>query len=125
MYEHILWTEEPFVNIDGVDARGPVRLWAHRGDAEQRKQAVALAGELLDAFSRNKELAKVGSLPPGVLVDGVVLARAGMPGVTVSRGDVATLGAVHTRRDTPERTDVGSAVRVGRIVASVLAQRLG
>ncbi len=125
-----VWTadarrEEAFVNVDGVDARGAVRLMVHRGGAEQRRQAGALAGELLRSFSRGGERATMGSLPPGVLVDGVVLARAGMPGVTVSRGDWTTLGAVHTRRDTPERTDVGSAVRVGRIVASAVARRLG
>ncbi len=125
-----VWTadarrEVPFVNIDGIDARGIVRLMVHRGGAEQRRKAQVLAGELLVGFSRGGERARVAALPPGVLVDGVVLARAGMPGVTVSRGDWSTLGAVHTRRDTPERTDVGSAVRVGRIVASALARRLG
>jgi len=60
-----------------------------------------------------------------VLVDGVVLARAGMPGVTVSRGDWSTLGVVHTAADAPERLDPAAAVQAGRAVAAALCRHLG
>jgi hypothetical protein len=125
-----VWTadaqrSEPFVNIDGIDARGAVRIMVHRGDREQRRTAALLAEQLRRGCADGETAVRIGSLPPGVLVDGVVLAAAGMPGVTISRGDWRTLGVVHTRRDTTSRTDAAPAIRIGRAVAAVLAERLG
>lgn len=104
-----------FVNFDGVDARGTTLVAAHRGASPEL--ADALAGALNEAGVP----ARVGRLPFGVLVDGVALARAGHGGVTVMRGTLRTLAAVHTPRDTAARTDVAAAVAVGRAVAQGLA----
>ena len=81
------------VNCDGVDDGGQ---WTamHTG---ARPEA------LLDAARRAS--ARLGlqvtarRLLPGVLVDGVALADAGWQVVTISRGSVATLGRIHTPRD--------------------------
>jgi hypothetical protein len=125
-----VWTadaqrSERFVNIDGIDARGTVRIMVHRGARDQRQAAARLADRLLHGFEQAGSRVRVGPLPPGILVDGVVLAAAGMPGVTVSRGDWRTLGVVHTRRDAASRADADAAVRVGRTIAAVLARQLG
>ena len=64
-------------------------------------------------------------LPFGVFVDGSVLAAAGMIGCTLSRGTWATLGVVHTRRDTAARMDVEGAITAGTSVAETLSAVLG
>lgn len=125
-----VWTadvrrREPFVNIDGIDGRGVVRIMVHRGAPEQRRTATQLAERLRDGLRAGGSQVRLGSLPPGVLVDGVVLAAAGMPGVTVSRGDWRTLGVVHTRRDGTHRTHADAAVTVGRAIAAALDRYLG
>jgi Zn-dependent M28 family amino/carboxypeptidase len=116
---------ERFVNVDGVDARGTVRIMVHRGDRDQRRAAARLADQLMKGFEQEGIRARIGPLPPGILVDGVVLAAAGMPGVSVSRGDWRTLGVIHTKRDTASRTDPDTAIRVGRTIAAVLGGQLG
>ena len=116
-------TEAAFVNFDGVDSTGHYRIVVHRarGSTETARLspqefASGIAVELRERGTQ----AKVGRLPPGVLVDGVVLARGGMPGVTVSRGGWSTLGVIHTARDTTDRVDVRAAVEAGEAVASVV-----
>jgi hypothetical protein len=114
----------PFVNFDGIDSRGAYRVMVHRAGADPAVgQALAegIAAELCEA----RRPVRVGRLPPGVLVDGVVLARAGMPGVTVSRGDWRTLAVVHTPNDVPDRLDPDAAVQAGRAVAVALRRHLG
>jgi hypothetical protein len=116
----------PFVNFDGVDSVGRHRMAPHgapgagttAGDA--RELATAIAAEL----QHHGEAVKIGRLPPGVLVDGVVLAKGGMPGVTLSRGTWSTLGVVHTVRDSLDRVDVRAPVVAGRAVAAAVQRML-
>jgi hypothetical protein len=42
---------------------------------------------------------RIGRLIPGVLTDGVAFADKGFPAITLSRGTLATLARIHTRRD--------------------------
>lgn len=116
-----------FVNFDGLDDRGAYRVMRHpsRHDAADprgggRQLATALGDMLRSARTRTI----VASLPPGVLVDGLVLARNGMIGVTVSRGDWRTLRIVHTERDVDGRVTVESAVTAGQAAASAVARFL-
>ena len=96
----------------------------HRTPAS-RAAGQELAERIAAELRGGPHAVRIGRLPPGVLVDGVVLARAGMPGVTVSRGDWSTLGIVHTRGDVPERLDPDAAVHAGRAVAAALSRYLG
>jgi hypothetical protein len=43
-----------------------------------------------------------------------------MPGVTVSRGTVATLRVIHTLRDGPGRVRIDGAIAAGRAVAAAI-----
>jgi hypothetical protein len=115
---------EAFVNFDGIDDRGAYRVMVHRVRAA-RAAGQGLAECVAEELRGGHHTVRIGRLPPGVLVDGVVLARAGMPGVTVSRGDWSTLGIVHTRGDVPERLDPEAAVQAGRAVAAALGRHLG
>lgn len=125
-----VWTaettrREPFVNFDGIDSRGAIRVMAHGSPGSAGVEARALAAQLAEGLRASAPEVRMAPLPPGVMVDGTVLARAGMPGVTVSRGTWATLGVVHTSRDVAGRIDPEPAAAVGRAVAGVVADRLG
>lgn len=119
-----------FVNVDSVDARGRFNVLVHRPralSAPGRRGAgsARLAGEVVGALHRAGQPVRRGLLPPGVFVDGAVLAGAGMPGVTLSRGDWQTLRVIHTQRDRPDRTDPQPAVIAGRAVAVAVTRLLG
>ncbi|MGD2135780.1 MAG: M28 family peptidase [Gemmatimonadales bacterium] len=112
-----------FVNFDGIDARGRYRVMRHgRSGGGRGRQALA------DIVSRHLwqvgGAAGVGRLPLGIFVDGAVLARAGLSGVTVSRGDWHTLRVVHTARDHPERVDLAAAALAGVAVGAALREFL-
>lgn len=103
-----------FVNIDSIDGRGAFRVAVHGTAAGELGRRVA------DELRAAGWSASLGALPPGVLVDGVVLARADMRGITVSRGDLATLGAVHTPGDRLERLDFGAVAATARAAVRAL-----
>ncbi|HEU4630672.1 MAG TPA: M28 family peptidase [Gemmatimonadaceae bacterium] len=78
------------LNCDGVDDAGPlVAMYSGRRPA-RLADVLATVGE---------GRVHVRRLLPGVLTDGVALADAGWPVVTLSRGTRATLRRIHTRRD--------------------------
>jgi hypothetical protein len=116
-----------FVNFDGIDSRGSYRVVLHARDRRGRRQggpARTIASSVVDALQGAGWRAHIGPLPPGVLVDGAVLAGAGMTGITVSRGDWTTLGVVHTLRDVPGRVAIESVVVAGGAVAQAVHQWL-
>jgi acetylornithine deacetylase/succinyl-diaminopimelate desuccinylase-like protein len=115
-----------FVNFDGLDSRGKYRITTHGGSRaasgdRNAQVAAALAAALGEAGG---EVARRG-LPAGVLVDGVILQRAGMKGVTVSRGAWRTLRVVHTCADTAGRVEIGAAVMAGESAARAIDALLG
>ena len=116
-----------FVNFDGIDSRGAYRVMEHRPrpGTSSEPSASRVATELVGVLHEWGHSALRRRLPVGVLVDGVVLAGAGMAGVTVSRGDWHTLAVVHTARDTAARVDVLAAVETGEAVAEVVTRLLG
>ncbi len=115
-------TTTPFVNVDGIDARGPYHVTPHRPTGPRRAAGVeqTIAQAIRAELMRRGGSVRVAPLPPGILVDGRALAGAGQPGVSLSRGDVATLRVVHTRRDDPRRAPVDAAVEAGRAVAAAV-----
>jgi len=111
-----------FINFDGIDTAGRFRVMVHRaqGAGDHGPAASRLAAALTKVLRDGGYPTVQGPLPPGVLVDGVVLARCGMPGVTVSRGTVATLRVIHTFRDGPGRVRIDGASAAGRAVAAAM-----
>ncbi len=117
-----------FVNFDGLDSRGRYRVQVHSPaveGGESSPSARDVAHAVAAGLGDEGHDAAVRPLPFGTFVDGAVLARAGMPGVTVSRGDWQTLGVVHTPRDVAARVDVASAVQAGRAAARAAELLLG
>jgi hypothetical protein len=119
--------EGMFVNFDSLDSRGSYRVTIHRARAqdEMSGRGQEIANALTSQLTSLGQRVVCRSLPPGILVDGVALARAGMPGVSLSRGDWNTLRVVHTSRDSSDRVDVAAAVMAGRATAAALDGWLG
>jgi hypothetical protein len=84
------------LNCDSVDDEG--RLTA----MHSRPAPAAIIGAIGRAAADQGELLRVIRLIPGMLTDHVPLAESGWQTVTLSRGDVRTLGRIHTSRDTLE-----------------------
>jgi hypothetical protein len=117
-----------FVNFDGLDSRGRYRVQLHPavgGVGTSPLSAPDVARAVTAALGDEGHDVVVRPLPLGTFVDGAVLARAGMPGVTLSRGDWQTLGVVHTARDVAQRVEPGAAVRAGYASARAADQLLG
>jgi hypothetical protein len=100
------------INIDTVDDQGHWRLVTHRPGAEDLLQrAEASLGDL------SSHPVKRHRLPAGIFVDSLPLARAGARAITIARLDWATLGRIHTSRDTLEGLSLDSAVVAGTAIA--------
>ena len=97
------------LNCDGVDDEGElVAMYSGR-----RPRALL---DALDAAAAAAGTAvRARRLVPGILTDGVALADAGWPVVTVSRGTRATLRRIHTRHD-----DLAHLAGVGLAPAAAL-----
>ena len=111
-----------FINFDGIDSRGRFNLMLHGSTGSSCTLPV---GALALEIAREIEIltsvpCRSGILPLGVFVDGAVLKRGGMSGITVSRGDRDTLKAIHTGVDVPARVDIGAARDAGRAAAAAL-----
>ena len=115
-----------FVNFDGLDSCGKYRITTHgRSGIASGDRSARVAAALTAALGNaGGEVARWG-LPSGVLVDGVILQRAGMKGVTLSRGTWHTLRVVHTCADTAERVEIGAAVMAGESAAYAIDTLLG
>lgn len=82
----------PVLNCDGVDDDGVLTLmWTH--PRSLRVETVVRES------SRDFGVLRGIPLVPGVLVDAVAFSDAGWESVTLSRGTLATLRRIHTRRD--------------------------
>ncbi len=115
---------ECFVNFDGLDDRGAYRVMRHSSSPDADDGTARLADLIANALQSAGAQVTVAALPLGVLVDGLVLARSGKWGVTVSRGDWRTLHVVHTRGDSPQRVTAASAVSGGTATARAVEQLL-
>jgi hypothetical protein len=116
-----------FINFDGIDSRGTHRLMTH---APRVSKMLAAEGQRIVEKLRARINARgyaviVRPLPPGILEDGIVLARSGMVGVTISRGDWSTLRVVHTDSDRAERVDVSASLEVACAAAEAVGDLLG
>jgi hypothetical protein len=125
------WTESHraagcFINFDGIDSRGPHRIALHAPRGVQGTAASRDVGQRIQArLHARGHRVTMRNLPPGVFVDGVVLARSGMPGATLSRGDWATARAVHTAADRSDRVDVRAATEAAQVAAETVGVLLG
>jgi hypothetical protein len=96
------------LNCDGVDDEGALTIM-YTG-----RRPDSLVRALEDAHGRS---ASVRRMPLGLLTDSVAFADAGWETVTVSRGSLATLRRVHTRRDSLSHLRGDGLTEVSRVLA--------
>ena len=102
------------INCDGVDDHGATTCMY----SGARPRAVVDA--VLAAGARAGVPVRVHRLLPGVLTDGVALADAGWPVVTLSKGDARTLARIHTPRDRANRLTGAGIAELASVIAAVI-----
>lgn len=103
------------INCDTIDDRGGFvcMTGGQRGTAYS---AVAKAAV------RTEQRLKVRGSIPGVLTDSIAFAEKGWDTCTLSRGNLATLGRVHTSGDKPGLIDGTGILLAARILAATLEE---
>jgi hypothetical protein len=81
------------LNCDTIDDDGSWRLM-YNGT---RPHQIAAAAEKISSLSGSK--LSLGRFIPGILADSMAFSDRGFPAATLSRGTLATLARIHTRRD--------------------------
>jgi hypothetical protein len=102
------------VNVDGVDDAGEVRCIIHRGASRALADSVEAAGAAAGVPVR------IARLPPGVLMDSVVFARAGWKTVALSRVSWPGLGRIHTSADRAERCNGTGIASIAAILGETV-----
>jgi hypothetical protein len=105
------------INCDGVDDRGTTTSM-HSG-----MRPFALIADVVGAARRAGTSVRAHRLLPGVLTDGVALADAGWPVVTLSKGSVRTLARIHTPHDRADGITGEGMAEVARVIIAVLESR--
>lgn len=101
----------PVLNVDGVDDVGGTRaMWS-------RRRPTGLLRVLAEAGAAVGVPCAARRLLPGILTDGVAIADAGWPTVTVSRGTVRTLLRIHSPGDRAEALTGEGIASTARLVA--------
>jgi len=102
------------LNCDGVDDSGVTTCMysAQRPDD--------LIARVTTAASRAGVAIRVHRLLPGVLTDGVAVADAAWPAVTLSKGGVRTLARIHTAADRPSAINGSGIAEVARVMIEVI-----
>lgn len=103
------------INVDTVDDQGAWRLVTHRPGSEDLLRRVEASLIVLSSHPIKRH-----RLPAGIFVDSLPLARAGARAITIARLDWATLGRIHTTRDTLEGLSLDSAVLAGTAIARMM-----
>jgi Peptidase family M28 len=101
------------LNCDTVDEAGTYRCMYN-----QRPMRVAVAAE--NAAKRAGVPLKIGKMIPGIMADSMVFSnRWGWSAVTLSRGTLATLARIHTRRDNSSMLTGAGAARASTLLSAM------
>jgi hypothetical protein len=104
-----LFKDSAIINLDGIDDIGGITVFAHR------------PGPIGDAVTRELKASRWRWLP--VVVDGIALARVARDCVTILKGNIKSMEAVHTPDDTTARLRLDGAAQVAAGLARVLRDR--
>lgn len=107
------------INVEGLDDRGPVRVaegygWRRSGSAPQLAAALLTAGRALDMDVKRRPL------PRTILVDHIPFAAAGVPALTILRGEWKSLLRVHRGSDSLDRINGRGAAEAATLLGAAL-----
>jgi hypothetical protein len=104
------------INVDTIDDAGEITVM-HTGPVPTRiTDAISSAG------AARRQRVVLRRLVPGILTDGVALADAGWPVVTVSKATMATLARVHTSADTSAGMTAVGIEQTAALIADAVAR---
>ena len=103
------------INCDTIDDRGAFVCMT------EGKRDKARSGLASGAAATGQKL-KTRSTIPGILTDSIAFAEHGWDTCTLSRGNLATLGRVHTSGDKPGRIDGSGVALAARILAATIEE---
>lgn len=98
------------LNVDGVDDKGRLVIM-HSGRSQT---------ELVELLKKGDAQIDVRRMPPGLLTDSVALSARGWKSVTISHGSAATLGRVHSSRDSLKQLSGVAIEIVGNVLLIAL-----
>jgi len=107
------------INCDTIDDEGSFLVMSsERASRSPRRMEHALqsAADKLGIRLRSR------GMLPGVLTDSIALTDCRWEAVTVSRGNLATLGRVHTSRDTPDQITGTGIALASRLLAATIEE---
>ena len=107
------------INIDTIDDRGDISVMY------TRRAPAGVVDALSEAGAQRRTKIVVRRLVPGILTDGVALADAGWPTVTVSKATMGTLSRVHTTSDTVEGMSAVGISETAALIADAMMRLHG
>lgn len=107
------------INVEGLDDRGGVRVaegygWRREGSAPQLAAALLTAGRALNMDVERRPL------PRSILVDHIPFAAAGVPALTILRGEWQSLLRVHRGSDNLDQIDGRGAAEAATLLGAAL-----
>ena len=111
------------LNCDTIDGPGRFLCMSSRPRSKRLEQAIDRAALRLGIDTRK---GRAGSplkpMLPGVLADNVAFTDAGWESFTLSRGNLATLGRVHTSRDRADSFDGTGIAQAALFLAAIVEE---
>ncbi|MEO5902783.1 MAG: M28 family peptidase [Gemmatimonadaceae bacterium] len=123
------------INCDTIDDAGNFICMASGAGNRRLDEAIDRAASRLQAETvavesfarrgtRGRRMLRLRGMIPGILADNVAFTDAGWESFTLSRGNICTLGLVHTSRDVPDRVKGTGIAKAADFIAAIV-QELG
>jgi peptidase M28-like protein len=116
------------INCDTIDDAGKFLCMASGRKITRLDAAIDAASNRLQLDSigmsgkSGRATLRVRGMIPGILADNVAFSDAGWESFTLSRGNIATLGYVHTSRDLPDRIQGTGIAKAASLIAAIVEE---
>jgi hypothetical protein len=115
------------INCDTIDDAGKFicmsgKAATHRLDAAVDRAARRLHVETVFGSRGSRGNLRLRGMIPGILADSAAFNDAGWESFTLSRGNIATLGYVHTPRDLPHRIGGAGIAQAAGLIAAIVEE---
>ncbi len=116
------------INCDTIDDPGEFLCMASGRKSNRLDAAIGAAAGRLDAETTGvsgrarRARLRLRGMIPGIIADNVPFTDAGWESFTLSRGNIATLGYVHTPRDLPDRIQGTGIAKAASLIAAIVEE---
>lgn len=121
------------INCDTIDDAGKFVCMASGAKSRRLDEAIDRAASRLQVETVGVErlatrgtarrpILRLRGMLPGILADNIAFTDAGWESFTLSRGNIATLGYVHTSRDVPDRVKGTGIAKAASLIAAIVEE---